>query len=216
MYADVTGARTNLRWPRRTSGWRVAGSETVMGLSGKGKDAALPRLSCRGGHAKVISILSRLGAMTYRSSRNAHQSSVKQLSPTILPACCTFCKCSVCQKCGNAVVSTGVLHIIPLILSFRTFCVVWAALTREQQTWGGTCWTRDTCASRLASALIFLGIPRSFSVLNSMLLVPDGLTLICSHDTCIPSTHHTASSHAADILLVCLACLSRSQESVKS
>ena len=74
MYADVAEVRTNLRWPRSTSGTRVAGRETVIGLSGKGKDAALPMLSCRGQHAKVISMLSRLAALTYSSSGNAHNS----------------------------------------------------------------------------------------------------------------------------------------------
>lgn len=54
----------------------------------------------------------------------------------------------------------------------------------------------DTCASRLASALIFLGMPRSFSVLNSMLLVPDGVTLICSQAISVLSTRHKRFYHA--------------------
>lgn len=59
-------------------------------------------------------------------------------------------------------------------------CQLRLALTSKQGFFVvNTCCTRDTCASRLASALIFLGIPCSFSVLNSILLVPDGVTLIC-------------------------------------
>ena len=111
MCADVTEVRTDLRWPRRTSGWRVAGRETVIGLSGKGKEAALPMLSCRCQHAKVISILSRLGALTFKSSSNAHNSNREAAVASHASAAKLLYVLQACQQLSNAEVHTGVLQI---------------------------------------------------------------------------------------------------------
>lgn len=128
MYADVTEVRTNLRWPRRTSGWRVAGRETVIGLSGNVKDAALPMLSCRDGHDKVINFTIKVGSTNIQKQR---QCSYKQCE-----AAATFHEAAAKTLC--------VLQVYASKIAFR--CLANSSTDSSLEffaslgVWQGLCW----------------------------------------------------------------------------